>query len=404
MDRDIQVTGRTGSLRQKDCNSGPIDRTRPATHLHSLPPGETEVNWRRPMSSDTKQRFRAEPGAVTCEVLILDDVELNNMLMAQAISTIPNCQVCAFTDPKQALAEIERDPGRFGSVVTDYEMPGMNGIEFVRRARAVDGFLHVPAVMVTSFDQRRIRREALEAGVTDFMGKPFDSVEIRARLTNLLALNNARRAEQDRSAWLAREVAAATATIEAREREIVIRLARAAEYRDTDTGDHVARVASLVRTIAESLDCDPDWCQVLELASTMHDIGKVSVPDAVLLKPGPLRPEEQSLIRKHTEHGYGILEGSSSDVIQLAAEIAISHHERWDGQGYPQGLRGEQIPLSGRIVAVADVYDALVSDRPYKRAWSVSEAVAYLRENSGTQFDPRCVAAFLGARREHSKP
>ena len=204
------------------------------------------------MSPDTKQRFRAEPGAVTCEVLILDDVELNNTLMAQAISTIPNCQVCAFTDPKQALAEIERDPGRFGSVVTDYEMPGMNGIEFVRRAREVDGFLHVPAVMVTSFDQRRIRREALEAGVTDFMGKPFDSVEIRARLTNLLALNNARRAEQDRSAWLAREVAAATATIEAREREIVIRLARAAEYRDTDTGDHVARVASLVRAIAEN--------------------------------------------------------------------------------------------------------------------------------------------------------
>ena len=332
-----------------------------------------------------------ERNAVLNEVLILDDAELNNVLMAQAISTIPNCRVCAFTEPEKALAAIRDDPGRFGSVVTDYEMPGMNGIDFVRKARAFSGFQHVPVVMVTSFDQRRIRREALEAGVTDFMAKPFDAIEIRARLTNLLALNNARRIEQDRSAWLAREVAAATATIEAREREIVIRLARAAEYRDTDTGDHVARVSSLVRTIAESLGCGPGWCQMVELASTMHDIGKVSVPDAILLKPGPLSPEEYDLIRRHTQHGYSILEGSSSDVIQLAAEIAISHHEHWDGQGYPSGLRGDQIPLSGRIVAVADVFDALTSDRPYKRGWSKTEAVNYIRDKAGNSVrSPLC--------------
>ncbi len=371
---------------QRGFNSGLLDRA-----LSTAASFEGVDGRRNPEGTPR----RDGPGAILNKVLILDDAELNNALMGQAISTIPNCGVSAFTEPEKALETIRDDPGRFGCVVTDYEMPGMNGIDFVRKARTLDGFQHVPVVMVTSFDQRRIRREALEAGVTDFMAKPFDALEIRARLTNLLALNNARRIEQDRSAWLAREVAAATATIEAREREIVIRLARAAEYRDTDTGDHVARVSSLVRTIAESLGCDPGWCRMVELASTMHDIGKVSVPDAILLKPGPLSPEEYELIRRHCQHGYGILEGSSSDVIQLAAEIAISHHEHWDGRGYPRGLRGDQIPLSGRIVAVADVFDALTSDRPYKRGWSKSESVAYLKDKAGTQFDPLCVAGFL---------
>jgi len=381
---------------QRGFNSGRLDRALAAASPAPPAACSVEVVDRAGGSEPEAGTGRGtEPKTVLNEVLILDDAELNNALMGQAISTIPNCGVCAFTEPERALETIRDDPGRFGCVVTDYEMPGMNGIDFVRKARAFDGFQHVPVVMVTSFDQRRIRREALEAGVTDFMAKPFDALEIRARLTNLLALNNARRIEQDRSAWLAREVAAATATIEAREREIVIRLARAAEYRDTDTGDHVARVSSLVRTIAESLGCDPGWCRMIELASTMHDIGKVSVPDAVLLKPGPLSPDEYELIRRHCQHGYSILEGSSSDVVQLAAEIAISHHEHWDGRGYPHGLRGDEIPLSGRIVAVADVFDALTSDRPYKRGWSKSEAVDYIKDKAGTQFDPLCVSAFL---------
>ena len=175
----------------------------------------------------------------------------------------------------------------------------------------------------------------------------------------------------------------------------MIRLARAAEYRDTDTGDHVARVALLARSIAVGLGCDPAWCDDLELASTMHDVGKIAVPDSLLLKPGRLSPEERAIIRRHTDFGYGILENSASAVIALAAEIALTHHERWDGQGYPRGLGGTDIPLSGRIVAVADVFDALVSDRPYKRAWSVEDTLDYIRTNAGSQFDPSCVAAFL---------
>ncbi|MGI4763818.1 MAG: HD domain-containing phosphohydrolase [Janthinobacterium lividum] len=334
-------------------------------------------------------------GREGCDVLLLDDDEINNVLMEQAIRGIASCRSVAFNDPERALAAISAEPDRFSSVVTDYDMPGMNGIAFARSVRAIVGMQHVPIVMVTSFDQRRIRRDALEAGVTDFMGKPFDASEVKARLTNLLALDAARRSERDRSAWLAREVALATRTIREREREIVIRLARAAEYRDTDTGNHVARVAMLARSIALKLGCDRAWCGDLELASTMHDVGKIAVPDSILLKPGRLSSEEQAIVRRHADFGYGILEGSASEVIALAAEIALSHHERWDGQGYPHGLSGTAIPLSGRIVAVADVFDALVSDRPYKRAWSVEDAVAYIEAHAGSQFDPTCVGAFL---------
>lgn len=331
------------------------------------------------------------------KVALLDDDELNNILMAEALRDLPGIEIVAFTEPAEALAFVRSHAAEIGLAFTDFDMPGTNGIGFVRQSRDVPGFAHVPIVMVTSVDQRSVRREALEAGATDFLRKPFDALEVRARAGNLLALNAALREQADRAAWLAREVAAAVAVIESREREIVVRLARAAEHRDTDTGDHISRVAAFARGIAAELGCPSEWCNRLALAATMHDIGKIAVPDAILLKPGLLTSEERAVITRHAEDGHRILEGSSSDVIQLAAEVALTHHERWDGDGYPRGLRGDAIPLSGRIVAVADVFDALCSPRPYKRAWSDAEAKTYLTENAGTQFDPDCVDAFMRA-------
>jgi putative two-component system response regulator len=250
--------------------------------------------------------------------------------------------------------------------------------------------------MITSMDQRTLRREALAAGATDFLAKPFDHVEVRARVGNLLALSQARRAEAYRAARLEREVEKATRAVEAREREIVTLLMKAAEHRDSETGDHVGRVADYVTLIAQSLGFyDAEGVRRLALASTMHDVGKIGVPDAILLKPGPLTAEERCEMERHAERGRSILEGSGSDVVRLASELAFSHHERWDGTGYPNGLKGEAIPLSGRIVAVADVFDALTSDRPYKVAWSLEEARAYLIAQAGAQFDPACVSAFV---------
>lgn len=331
-------------------------------------------------------------------VLILDDAPLNNMLMAEAIRDLPGCEIREFTAPADALAFVRANAEAIGVAVTDFEMPGMNGIEFIRSARAVPGFAHVPIVMVTSLDQRSLRREALTAGATDFLAKPFDAVEIRARVSNLLALNQARLDQMDRAAWLDREVKAATALIAAREREIVMMLMKAAEHRDNETGNHVARVAHLVAAIGRGLGLPEEQVEQLSLASTMHDVGKISVPDAILLKPGPLTAEERSAMQTHAERGRRILEAGSSSLMQLAAEIAATHHERWDGTGYPLGLEGEAIPLAGRIVAVADVFDALTSERPYKKAWSEAEALNHIRTNAGSHFDPACVDAFLRER------
>jgi putative two-component system response regulator len=331
-------------------------------------------------------------------VLILDDAPLNNLLLAEVIRDLPGCTVRDFTRPADAMAFVQANAAEIGVAISDYEMPEMNGIEFIRSARMVAGFAHVPIVMVTSLDQRSLRREALTAGATDFLAKPFDAVEIRARVSNLLALNQARLDQADRAAWLDREVKAATALIAAREREIVMMLMKAAEHRDNETGNHVARVAGLVTVIAAGLGLPEREVEQLSLASTMHDVGKISVPDSILLKPGPLTDAERSEMQTHAERGKRILEGSSSSLMQLAAEIAATHHERWDGTGYPVGLSGEAIPLSGRIVAIADVYDALTSERPYKKAWSEAEALQHIRANAGSHFDPDCVEAFLRAR------
>ena len=330
-------------------------------------------------------------------VLILDDAPLNNLLLAEVIRDLPDCTVRDFTVPSDALAFVRENAERIGVAISDFEMPGMNGVEFIRAARMIPGFAHVPIVMVTSLDQRSLRREALAAGATDFLAKPFDAVEIRARVSNLLALNQARLDQIDRAAWLDSEVKAATALIAAREREIVMMLMKAAEHRDNETGNHVARVAGFVSAIGHSLGLPEEQVEQLSLASTMHDVGKISVPDSILLKPGPLTAEERHQMQHHAERGRRILEGSSSSLMQLAAEIAATHHERWDGSGYPLGLSGEAIPLSGRIVAIADVFDALTSERPYKKAWSEAEALNHIRANAGSHFDPVCVDAFLNA-------
>ncbi|MGY2048989.1 HD-GYP domain-containing protein [Methylobacterium sp. JK268] len=327
--------------------------------------------------------------------VVLDDAELNNLLMVEALRPIAGCVPDVFTRPADALEHIRRHGPEIGIVLTDYEMPEMDGLAFIRAARAVPGFAHVPIVMVTSFDARALRREALEAGATDFVNKPCDPVEIRARVTNLLALSRAYREQEERAEWLAREVAKAVSIIEAREREIVTLLMRAAEHRDTDTGDHVARVAGYVTLIAGAMGFPPARCRLMSLASTMHDVGKIAIPDAILLKPGPLDPEERHEMEQHALRGQRMLETSSSEVVRLAAEIAGSHHERWDGTGYPHGLAGEAIPLAGRIVAVADVFDALTSERPYKAAWTLEAARDHVVAQAGTHFDPAVVSAFL---------
>ncbi|MHB2208243.1 HD-GYP domain-containing protein [Methylobacterium sp. CM6257] len=327
--------------------------------------------------------------------VVLDDGELNNLVMVAALQPIAGCAAHAFTVPAEALAFAAAHADEIGVFITDYEMPGMNGVEVIHALRRNPDLASLPIIMVTSYDARSVRQQALVAGATDFLSKPADPVEIRARVSNLLALARAHKVQRDHAAHLAREVAAAVALVEEREREIVSTLMRAAEDRDTNTGNHIARVSAYTGLIAEALGLPATECRLLSLAATMHDVGKIAVPDSILLKPGPLTPEELREMERHTERGGRILGGSTSVVMRLAAEIAVSHHECWDGSGYPHALKGEAIPLAGRIVAVADVFDALTTERPYKRAWSSEEARAYLAERAGAQFDPQVVEALL---------
>lgn len=324
-------------------------------------------------------------------VMIVDDSMANLMLVAKIVKGLGHEPVI-FTNPLMAFADALRTPADL--VVSDFTMPGMNGLELVDRLRGAFGYEDVPMVMISGSDDNAVRYQALDMGVTDFLRKPIDVVEVKARLRNLLKLREAQANLRSRADWLDREVARATAALTAREEEVILRLSRAAEYRDGDTGAHIVRMAKYCRIIGGAMGLDDAQCQTLFLAAPMHDIGKIAVSDAILLKPGKLTPEERSVMEMHTLHGFQILSGSDSDLIRQAAGIAVSHHERWDGTGYPAQVKGKAIPLYGRVAAVADVFDALTSARPYKPAWAPDEALAYIKACSGQHFDPACIQAF----------
>ena len=326
-------------------------------------------------------------------VLMVDDNMTNLVLVRQLVSRIEGCEALAYSDPVEALALLETR--EVDIVLVDYMMPEIDGIEFIRRMRAIPHQILVPVVMVTTADERAVCLEALKAGATDFLTKPLEPVEFKVRMRNLLALSGAQKALAERAAALDVQVAEKTRELEAREREIIWRLTKATERRDTDTGDHIARMSRICAILADELGLPKSEVALIELASQMHDIGKVGIPDDILFKPGLLTPEERKVMETHTYLGWNILEGSESRLLQIAADIAVSHHEKWDGTGYPKGLAGEAIPLCARITALADVFDALMSVRPYKPAWPLEKARSLIEENNGRHFDPACVAAFF---------
>ena len=326
-------------------------------------------------------------------VAIIDDSDINLTLLKALVNKLGNCQPFLFQEPFKGLAWCSENLPDL--IIVDYMMPELDGMELITRLRKVPGREEVPVLMITANDDKDVRYEALQIGATDFLTKPVDRIEFSARVRNMLALGASRRHLADRAAWLAEEVKKATAAIHEREQELLFRLSRAAEFRDPETGAHIQRMAHYSRLIAVALGLSLDDQELILQAAPMHDVGKIGIPDAILLKPGKLTYEEFELMKKHAALGFELLKGSESSVLQAAASIAISHHEKFDGSGYPYGILGEAIPLFGRIVAVADVFDALTSERPYKKAWELDRAVALLREGSGQHFDARCVDAFI---------
>ncbi|MFD1624137.1 HD-GYP domain-containing protein [Azospirillum griseum] len=326
------------------------------------------------------------------KVAVVDDSDSSLSLMSGLVAALDNVEAVPFSRATDALIWIGQNP--VDLVIVDYLMPSLNGLGFIELFRRDPKQASIPVIMVTSSESKDVRYMALQLGATDFLTKPIDPVEFTARVNNTLEAHRAHKAMADQSAWLASEVARATERLLDREREALLVLGRTAEHRDPETGRHLTRMSHYSWLIALALGLPTDQAARIKVASPLHDVGKVAIPDHILLKPGKLTPDEFAIMKGHAQHGANILAGSQSPLLQLACEIALSHHEWFDGSGYPNGLSGDAIPLSGRIVAVADVFDALTTTRPYKTPWSFEDAHDHLRTGAGCHFDPVCVTAF----------
>jgi two-component system response regulator RpfG len=312
-------------------------------------------------------------------VLIVDDQPSARTMLRHVVEGIgPGIRVSDFGNPIEALRWSEGNGADL--LLLDYRMPEMDGLEFARRFRRSLSRRDVPIVLISVVGDEPVRQAALEAGVIDFLVKPVRPRELRSRCKNLLQMRQQGESIKERARSLEQRVLSSLQEV---------------EYRDLGTGIHLLRMSHYAELIAEALGLPEEEANILTLAAPLHDIGKIGIPDAVLLKRSSLTDEEFAVMRRHPLIGYEILRDSPSRFVQMGALIALRHHERWDGSGYPDGLKGEDIPQAARIVAVADVFDALTSERPYKRAWSADEAFDYIQANRGTLFDPSCVDVLL---------
>lgn len=326
-------------------------------------------------------------------IALIDDSTSALVALREYLRPLEGVELQTFQSGREALAYAAT--AEFDLVICDYMMPEVDGVEVIRQLRLMPAYTAVPLIMVTSHGQHGVRQRAIKAGATDFLQKPIEAVELVARVRNLLVLRGAHLEMRERARLLDGAMSLATLALNQREEEIIWRLARAIDARDSQTGDHICRMATICFLIAQQLELPAETCRTIYLAAPLHDVGKIGIPDAVLSKPGRLTAAEYELMQSHVEIGVKILGNANSELVRTAEIIAGGHHERWNGSGYPGGLAGTDIPLEARIAAVADVFEALCTERPYKRAWSLEEARDEIIAQSGQLFDPACVEAFL---------
>jgi putative two-component system response regulator len=340
------------------------------------------------------------------KVMVVDDERLNLKLIAAMLKP-QGYEVILAEDGRECIAKCNETPPDL--ILLDIMMPGMNGFEVVKILKADEKFALVPVVMVTALQDVNDRVQALEVGADDFLSKPVDRMELRARVRSLLKVkayyDHMINYRQELEAEVKRRTLEIQKTNEllakAHERlrgaslETIFRLSRAAEFKDEDTGAHIIGMSRISARLAEKMGLNSATVESILYASPMHDIGKIGIPDRILLKQGPLTEEEWAIMRLHTVYGGKILERSDIGFLRLGEVISLTHHEKFDGSGYPLGIGGRQIPLAGRIVAVADVFDALMSRRPYKPAFSLEQSVNIIKEGRGRHFDPDVVDAFV---------
>lgn len=328
-------------------------------------------------------------------VLIVDDEKANVDLLLRILRRAGILKLSATTNPRQAI-DIATD-FQPDIVLLDLHMPGFNGLEVMQALRHLRTWTEPFVVILTGDDTPESKARALASGAKDFITKPFDVQEVLLRLKNLGDLRLLHRQLYESNVTLEEKVRARTMELDRARLDILERLGMAAEFRDDATGRHTKRVGRYAAAIARAMNLDEAATTTIARAAPLHDVGKIAIPDRVLLKAGPLDDQEWELMRTHTTIGARLLEGSRSALLDCARNIALTHHERWDGSGYPNALRGDTIPLAGRIVALADFFDALSHDRPYRQRKSRKQVLAMIQHETGAHFDPLVVDAFLTA-------
>ena len=325
-------------------------------------------------------------------VVVIDDMPANLRLLVSSLKAFGLKDVQAFSSSREGLQWLESHA--WDLLVLDLDMPEPNGFAILERLSGRDR-AGQPVIIASALSRVEDRRRGLQLGANDYIVKPLDIPELLLRVRNNLHLSRARHDLLQERDGLENRVEEKTRQLRASFTSVVGMLTRAACYKDNETGAHLTRIGEYAALIARHLGETEEFVRNIRLTAPMHDIGKIGIPDSILNKPGTLTGEEREIMMHHARIGYEILHEDEpiSSLTHMAAEIALSHHERWDGKGYPQGLRGKAIPLSGRIVALCDVYDALCSNRIYKSAWDQEQIMAYFRENAGSQFDPDVVAA-----------
>ncbi|MFO1318455.1 MAG: response regulator [Burkholderiales bacterium] len=306
-------------------------------------------------------------------VLLADDEPANLRVLQHVLQTDYRLLFARDGDKALQLATRERPD----LILLDVMMPGLSGLEVCQALKAQPDTTSIPVIFVTALQDEHSEAEGFAVGAVDYVVKPVSAPVVRARVRTHLSLVRAEELRQTRL-------------------EIVQCLGRAAEYKDNETGRHVMRMSHFARELGRAIGLGDDEADDLLNAAAMHDVGKIGIADAILLKNGPLNEEEWVQMRRHPEMGAAIIGEHSSRLLQMARRVALGHHEKWDGSGYPSGAKGRDIPLEARIVAIADVFDALTSNRPYKKAWPVEDAVAWLQRHAGSQFDPELVERFIG--------
>lgn len=326
------------------------------------------------------------------KILIVDDEAVNVKLLEKMLRNAGYTNISSTLNPVTCLkiyADVEPD-----ILLLDINMPQLDGFAVMEKLKDIEPGDYLPVLVLTAQIDRETKLHALELGAMDFVTKPFDNVEVLNRIRNILQVRILNKQISSQNQMLEQKVKKRTEELELTQLEIVRRLGRAAEYRDNETGYHIIRMSKFSQMIGLAAGMNEHDAELLLNASPMHDIGKIGIPDSILLKPGKLDRDEWEIMKTHAEIGAELLSGHHSKLLKMASDIAMSHHEKWDGSGYPRGLKGEDIPLVGRIVAIADVFDALTSERPYKKAWPVADAIAEITRAAGDHFDPSLVKHF----------